>query len=382
VDHALDAASRLWLIFALLATIGCAYQLFAVACLGAFRRRLPPLPALSPLPSVSVLKPLCGAEPDLLENLASFVRQDYAGQFEVLFGVHDHADAAVNTVRRLMKMRPAVPCRLIINPALSGPNRKVSNLANLSADARGEVILAADSDMRVGPSYLSSVIASLCQEGVGLVSCLYRGVPAGGLWSRLAAMAIDYHFLPSVLAGLRLGLAQPCFGATIALRREVLSDIGGFAAFAKFLADDYALGRAVRGLGFRVAIPALILDHSCAEASFRDLFAHELRWARTIRSLDPWGYAGSAVMHPLAFALLSVLSAPGRAAVGLLLASLACRFALQLQVDRVLGRGTGGAWWGPVRDLLSFAVFIASFWPGPVRWRDQRYRMRRDGTLA
>src|SRR5262249_53037352 len=150
-----------------------------------------------------------GAEPRLLENLNSFVRQRYPGRLEILFGVHAADDPAADIVRRLLSAHPPGPHRLIINPALCGPNRKVANLANLAAPARGEVIVLADSDMKVEPDYLSGVIATLMRPGVGLVTCLYRGLPAAGLWSRLAALAIDHHFLPSVLVGLRLGWAKP-----------------------------------------------------------------------------------------------------------------------------------------------------------------------------
>jgi len=170
------------------------------------------------------------------------------------------------------------------------------------------------------------------------------------------------------------------------LRREMLVRIGGFEAFAAYLADDHAIGAAVRRLGYAVDVPKIVVDHSCSEASFAELIAHELRWARTVRRVAPWGFAGTAATHPLAFALLCLLWAPGAFSLVLLLAALACRFALQIQADRMLGRRVGqapwGAQWGPVRDLLSFAVFLASFWPGEVAWRGRRHRLRRDGTLA
>src|SRR5262249_29795598 len=146
------------------------------------------------------------------------------------------------------------------NPALHGPNRKVSNLVNLAKSARGDVIVLADSDTRVGPEYLSGVIETLQGPNVGLVTCLYRGAPVSGLWSRLSAMAIDQHFLPSVLVGLQLGLAKPCFGSTIALRRDTLDCIGGFEAFVGCLADDHAMGVAVRRLGYDVVMPPMVID--------------------------------------------------------------------------------------------------------------------------
>jgi ceramide glucosyltransferase len=137
----------------------------------------------------------------------------------------------------------------------------------------------------------------------------------------------------------------------------------------------------VRGLGYAVAMSDHIVDHTCSEANLRELFAHELRWARTLRGISPWGYAGMAFTHPLPFALIGVLCAPGVLAVAVLCAALSCRLALQRQANRVLGRSVLGTWWGPVRDVLSFAVYIASYWPGDVEWRGRRHHLRRGGTL-
>ena len=373
----------MWLICTALATIGCSYALIAATCLAAFAAAAAPRPAATrdrrDRASVSILKPLCGAEPMLKQNLRSFVEQEYTGDCEILFGIAEPGDAAASVARELI----AGPrrARLIVDAQRCGPNPKVCNLANLERRATGEIIVAADSDIGVPQGYLAAIVDALARPGVGLVTCLYRGLPAGGLWSRFAAAAIDHHFLPGVILGVRFHLAAPCFGSTVALRREVLRRIGGFRAIAHHLADDYALGAAVRGLGYAVAVSGIIVDHTCGEASLRELIAHELRWARTLRGVSPWGYAGMVITHPLPFALLGVLCAPGAFAACVLLAAFACRLALQLQADRVLGRSVLGAWWGPVRDLLSFAVFVASFWPGDVAWRGRRHHPRRGGML-
>lgn len=381
VEFSVRAMTLLWLICTAFSTMGCVYALFAAVCLRRLTTHAPSV-ARSPYPSVSILKPLYGAEPRLLENLSSFAQQNYGGSFEVLFGVQAPSDPAVNSVNELMERQLGAPLKLVVNSALHGPNRKVSNLINMARVACGDVIVLADSDIRVGREYLSNVIEALDRPGVGLVTCLYRGLSVAGPWSRLSAMAIDYHFMPSVLVGLRLSLAKPCFGSTIALRRHTLDRIGGFEAFADCLADDYAMGAAVRSLGYDLAIPPIVLDHTCFEASFSELLAHELRWARTIRRVDPLGFAGSAVTHPVPLALLVLLLVPDSIGVGLLVASLACRLLVQIQADRVLGSGARRFWWGPLRDILSFAVFLASFWPGGVSWRGHRYVVGRDGTLA
>jgi ceramide glucosyltransferase len=195
-------------------------------------------------------------------------------------------------------------------------------------------------------------------------------------------MAIDCHFLPSVLVGLRLGLARPCFGSTIALRRDVLAQIGGFQAFTEYLADDNAMGEAVRRAGLQVAIPPFLVAHVCVERSLADLLRHELRSARTIRAVAPWGFAGSVVTHPLALGLLgAALTAFNPIGLGVLAAVVLCRLVLQAQVDHTL-RASAGRWWlVPLGDLLSFAAFVASFFINKVSWRGHRYRVMPDGTL-
>jgi hopanoid biosynthesis associated glycosyl transferase protein HpnI len=181
---------------------------------------------------------------------------------------------------------------LIIDATLHGANRKVSNLINMTPPIRHDIVILADSDIRVAPDYLARVIAALQQPGVGAVTCLYHGVAVSGPWSRLGALFINAHFLPSVVLGLASGLAQPCFGSTIALKRSTLDAIGGFAAFADRLDDDYAIGAAVRERGNVVAIPPFTVAHLCNEASLTELWRHELRWARTIRNIAPLGHAG------------------------------------------------------------------------------------------
>lgn len=400
-----NLATSLWLFCTLLAAIGCLYALFAAWCAAALGRaaRGQPMGSTPPngWPSVSILKPLYGAETDLLAHLSSFCRQDYPGRFEVVLGVQRPDDPAVDVVEALVGRYPELDIRLVKSAALHGTNRKISNLININAAARHEVVVLADSDMRVGPDYLTQIVGALHQPGVGLVTCLYRGLPLAGLWSRLSAMAIDHHFLPSVLVGMRLGLAKPCFGSTIALRRETLDRIGGFQAFRDQLADDYAMGAAVRGLGLAVTVPPLVVAHACTEGSAAELYAHELRWQRTIRLVDPAGFLGAVVTHPvplsLAAAVLGVAAgAHPASSIGLILAALACRLLVQIQVDRSIDAASarGGAaelpartaWelvvLGPVRDCLSFAVYVASFLPGTLTWRGTRFDVHRDGTMA
>jgi ceramide glucosyltransferase len=359
---------------------GCAYALAAAVVTRRFAAKSDAVAAISP--GVTILKPLRGAEAGLYDNLASFCSQNYPGPVQILFGVQDPADAAIAAVNRLVADLPGRDLELVNHSHTFGPNPKVANLVGMQGRIRHDIVIIADSDIAVVRDYLSRTVAALCRPNVGLVTCLYRGSAQAGLWARLTSMAIDYHFLPDVLVGTRLGLARPCFGSTIALRRETLAAIGGFEAFLSYLADDYAMGEAVRAAGMRVAIPPFVVAHSCSEQSAGELLRHELRWARTVRAVSPLGYAGLVITHPLPFALLiGWLTGFGALALSAMAASIACRLVLQVQVDHTLRVSLNRWWLGPVRDLLSFVVYVAGFFVSVVTWRGDRYRLRADGTL-
>jgi ceramide glucosyltransferase len=366
-------------VFLLLAAAGCLYLVGATAAARAPRSA--PAPAASS-PAVTILKPLHGAERRLYENLSSFCEQDYPAPVEIVCGVQDPQDAAIGVVERLKAAFPDADLSLVVDETAHGANPKVANLINMARRARRDCIVLSDSDITVGPRYLAQVTQALAAPGVGAATCLYYGVAAAALWSRLSALAIDAHFLPNALVGLRTGLATPCFGSTIALTRQRLAEIGGFEAFADRLADDYAIGEAVRARGLRVATPAMLVAHSCSESSLPELWRHELRWARTIRSVDPWGYAGSLVTHPLAWAVIAVAAGAPALGAGVGALAIACRIVLLRAVRRNFGLAAPPYWLLPVRDLLSFAVFVWSFCGGRLAWRGRSYHMRADGRLA
>jgi ceramide glucosyltransferase len=364
-----------------LAAGGCVHALAAASRVRRFRTTIE-----APLvdhPGVTILKPLHGIEAGLYENLASFCAQDYAGPAQIIFGAHDRHDPAVAVVERLIADHPGGDLELCVTSVSRGPNPKIANLMGMEARIRHDVVVIADSDIGVPRDYLSRTVAALARPGVGLVTYLYHGEVRGGLWARLAAMQIDYHFLPNVLVGLAMGLARPCFGATIAMKRETLARIGGFDAFLAHLADDNAIGEAVRNAGLSVAIPPLVVRHTCAEHDAGELLRHELRWARTLRAASPWGYAGLVMTHPLPFAIFgALLSARPLPAALMIVAAITCRLVLQLQVDHTLGVRSKTGWLGPARDLLAFGVHFASFFVGVVSWRGHRYKVRADGTLV
>src|ERR1700693_4124084 len=285
------------------AVVGCAYALGAAVMVRRFG--VGSVLTASTFPGVTILKPLRGAEPRLYEKLASFCNQNYPGPVQMLFGVQEPTDAAIAVVKRLVADWPGRDLELVIHSNTGGPNPKVANLVGMQDRIRHDLVVLSDSDISVAPDYLARIVAALNLPDVGLVTCLYRGEPQASVWSRLDSMAIDYHFLPDVLVGLALGLARPCFGSTVALRRQTLYSIGGFEAFLDRLADDNAMGEAVRAAGMRVAIPHFVVVHASPVGSAGELWRHELRWARTVRAVSPLGYAGLCFTHPLPFALLA-----------------------------------------------------------------------------
>jgi ceramide glucosyltransferase len=361
--------------------IGAAYALFASRQVKRHLSSRKPRPASTHRPYVTILKPLHGAEPGLYANLESFCLQDYCGRIQIVCGVHDLGDQAVRVVRDLQRAYPALDISLIVDNRLHGENRKVCNLVNMQAAIRGEVVVVSDSDICVGRTYLEEVVAPLADPSVGFVTCLYTGAATGSLWSRLSAMGINYQFLPNVLAGLRLGMAHPCFGATVALRREVLNQVGGFAILADQLADDYDLGRAVRDAGYRGHVARSAVVHACDERGGAELWSHESRWSRTIRLIDPLGFGGSAVTYALPWAMIGCLLAFSPAAVIGLLAVAAARLHLAKVVDRATETRAAPLYLLPLRDLFSFAVFLSAFSGRSVSWRGRRYRVGSDGAL-
>lgn len=357
-----------------------AYLVGATIAGARFARRGIALPAV--LPPVSVLKPLHGAEPGLYDNLLSFVDQDYPTT-QIAFGVRSPADGALPAVRAVMRERPQSDIALVVDPRAAGSNLKVANLENLLPAARHDVLVLADSDMRVGRDYLAAVTAPLQDPGTGAVTCLYKGVSTGGLWSELGAMHINYGFLPSALVGAMLGAGSGCFGATIALRRGVLDRIGGFAPLRNELADDHRIGTAVRACGFAVVLSRYLVENRVSEPSLAALWRHELRWARTVRAMAPAGFAGSVLTHSTAIAAIAaVCSGMSTAGCTFLVLTCALRWAAAAALGGMLGLPAGKLWLLPVRDALSFAVFVGSFCGRSVAWRDQLFQVKPDGSMS
>ena len=341
-------------------------------------------------PPVTVFKPLHGDEPLLEPALTTLCLQDYPER-QLVFGVSDKADPATEVVRRLQERFPGVDMTLVADPTRHGTNPKIDNLINMMPAARHDVLVIADSDVHVRPDYLERLVAALEQPGVGLVTTLYVGLPLlpVTLPGRLGAMQITNSFLPGALLSRAIG-RQDCLGATMCLRRKELERIGGFHALANHLADDNVLGRRIAGLGLRIAVAKTVPLTTVPETAFRALFRHELRWARTIRALEPTGFAASILQYSLAWCLLTILLAGGALwSIALFMVVWMLRALAAFTVDRALA----SLWWReqrtsrerrddeaalafscpvwllPFRDIMSVAVMLASYGGRHVIWR-------------
>jgi ceramide glucosyltransferase len=361
-------------------TIGCLSLIVAAFIAPSFTERQ--APAERDWPAVTVLKPLHGDEPSLFENLATFCRQDYPGAVQIVFGVISPGDPAIAVVERLRAAFPGKALGLIVDPHLAGSNPKVANLVNMSGRIAHDVIVIADSDIRVEPGYLKRVVAALDRAGAGAVTCPYYGISTGNLWSQFSRLTIDGHFLPGVMIGAHFRLSRPCLGSTVALGRRSLAAIGGFQAFADTLADDYAMGEALALRGEPVSVLPLTVGHVCGQQSFGELWRHELRWALTIRTVDPVGYIGWTVTQPLPLAMLALCLGAVMAPLALALAAVACRAAFLMRIERAFGLPPHPYWLIPLRDLLSFATLVAGFVARDVSWRGQDFHLMPEGTLT
>ena len=342
----------------------------SLALLSSVRRAFVAAAALEP---VSVLKPLCGAEPRLYENLRSFCEQGHP-RYQLVFGVRDQHDPAIAVVRRLQAEFPALDIEMVIDPRAHGDNLKIANLLNMLPHAKYDRLVLADSDIAVPPDYLAQVVAPLADPTVGTVTCPYRGRALGGLWSRLGALFIDDWFTPSVQVSQLLGSSGFGFGSTIALRRTTLETIGGFEALRDTLADDFWLAELVRRAGLRTLLSEVTVVTDVTERSFGALWARELRWMRTSRSIEPLGFSFVFVTFTLPLLLLGV--ALGHNLVCLALAGVGATarlvlHCLQRRVRREPSSGRELLLLALPREILLMAQWVAALTGWQVRWRSQ-----------
>lgn len=365
--------------------IAAAYGMLAVIAVLAWRRRATPTGAQG-LPPVSLLKPLCGPEPGLYENLRTFCQQDYP-DYEIVFGVLDRRDPALAVVERLRAEFPSLPIEVVIDPQQHGSNYKTSNLINMVARARHDVLAMADSDAYVGPDYLRIVTAPLREESVGLVTCLYRAVPTRPVFSRLGAMYINEWYMPSVLIAWLFGYQGYVSGQTLCVRRGTLRAIGGLEAIANHLADDHQLGERVRALGLRIVLSPYMPSAEYHEPGFRSLARHEVRWMRTLYILRRRSFPLIFLSFSLPLATLGIVLATGAqvlagAAWTLFAVAVAARLALHFSHRRERGRAAFcDLWLVPARDLLLCWVWCMSLFTSHITWRGNRFNVDASGVM-
>jgi ceramide glucosyltransferase len=371
-----------WLTTAL-AVAGMGYFLAALIAAYIFLAQRVPHPE-NFAPGVSILKSLKGVDPGMLDAFRSHCKQNYAGDYELLFGVSSLDDPAAAAVEQLNREFPTCSIRLIECPERLGSNGKVSTLAQLVPQARHDYLLINDSDITVSSRYLERVMApfapsaSSVKRRVGLVTALYRGRAQGTIPSRLEAQGIATDFQPSVLmsrwleGGLRYGL-----GSTLAVSREALHAIGGLSVLVDHLADDYELGARVYKAGFAIALSSEAVETSVPPYRWRGFVDHQLRWFRTVRDARPGGYIGLVFTHGLTWALLNVL-ASGLSPVSLWI--LAMSFFLRLALAMTVGARVladhdllPNLWLLPLRDLVAMGLWIAGFAGNTIVWRGERF---------
>lgn len=374
--------SLLLVVLLLLACLYYLFSLYAAWRLSGWHPTQSPAPTAVP---VSIFKPLKGATPDLYTNLASFCRLDYP-VFQLLFGIQNPNDPAVAIVERLQRDFPACDISLVVGAESIGSNHKVSTLQHLSAQAKYDVFVISDADVRVAPEYLQQVTAPLVDTQIGVVTCLYRSATQRPFPALLESVLINTSFTPSVFVASQVEETTYAFGATMAVTRPCLEAIGGFAALADYLADDYYLGNFATQLGYRVQIIPYVVETYPDVTTLRGLLHHQLRWARTQRLCRPYGYMGTGVTYGTVWAVLGLCplwTTPLLSALSAI--TLSVRFISAALIGR---RFLGGRLslvsycLVPFSDLLSFGIWAMSLWGNTVRWREYTYRIQLDGTMT
>jgi ceramide glucosyltransferase len=345
------------------------------------RKAIGSVPDDARLPPVSVLKPVHGLEPRLKENIESFFLQDYP-RYEILFGADEADDAALVVVQEVRARYPHVPSRVLVHGKPPWPNPQTYSLHCLSQAAAHGILVASDSDVEVSPSYLREVVAPLLDPAVGMVTCLYRGKNVGDFWSGLSALCMSVEepagvLVANLLEGMKFGL-----GPTIAVRKDSLARIGGYAAFHDYSANDFILGNLIHKAGYRVVLSSHIIDHVVNQSTFRRMWQNQLRWAITARKCRPKGHIGMGLIFAMPFGILGLVAATflGRPGLGILLLGLAVlnRLIEAWAVGWLAVRDwqvRRGLFLYPVRDLLGFIVWCASFSGTRIAWRDSRYEL-------
>ena len=342
-------------------------------------------------PGLTLLKPLKGCDEATEECLRSWLRQDYPGDVEFLFGVATADDPVCAIVRKLIGEFPGRDARLVVCGPLSGTNLKVCKLAELERLARHDLIVVSDADVRVPPDFLANVVEPLENPAVGLVNCFYRLANPTTLAMRWEAMAANADFWSQVLQARSLKPLDFALGAVMTLRRQCLREIGGFEALVDVLADDYQLGNRIARRGFVIALCPVVVECWSGPMGWAAAWKHQLRWARTIRVCQPAPYFFSILSNPTLWPLAWAAACPSRLSFWFGAACLLARLAMASNLQRLLAAnpsgGEGkryrvGGWLAPIKDLLQVAIWLRAFMGNRIEWRGERMRLRPDGTLV
>lgn len=363
------------------------YLVFAIFSLELFNlKRKKPITKNDFQPAVTILKPVYGLDPEMAGNLRSFCQQNYS-EYQIIFGLQDKNDPAIPIVKKIITEFKNIDVSYVVDPKLHGANRKVSNLINMYSATKHDYVLIADSDMRVPDNYLASVMPGFSDETVGAVTCLYSGSARGKITSSLNAMFINEWFLPSVLISKILQPIKYCLGATMIVRRELLDEIGGFNVLSNHLADDYMLGKLVSDLGYKIHLSNFIVENIVEEASIKDLITHELRWARTLRRVEPLGYAFTFLTDTFVISCITTISIYLStsnllwALLPFILVSIA-RLALHLRTKKITrSKSAGFIWLIPLRDVLSFYIRVRSYMGNEIQWRNNSFQVDSAGLI-
>lgn len=331
---------------------------------------------------ISVLKPLAGLDEGLEQNLRSFFELDYP-EFELLFAVSSPDDPAIAVVEKSRQEHPHVAARLIVTGEPPYPNAKVYSLDRMLAEARNELLVMSDSDIRVKPDMLRVVAAEFQDQRLGVATCPYRAVPGQGIWSRLEALGMNTEFLAGVLVARLIEGMRFAVGPTIVARKAVLASIGGFDQVKDYLSsEDFMLGKLASEHGWRVILSSHVIEHRIGSQGFKANALHRLRWVRTTRRSRPSGYIGQLFTNPLPLALLLIAFKPGWWPV-LALTALFRALAAWAVAGWVLHDPlTARRWWlVPVQDVVSFCFWLAGFFGNTIEWRGRPYHLRADGRF-
>ena len=370
----------------LLAFGSAAYSLVAIIAADKFFRTARPAaasetPSAEFTPPVSILKPIRGLDRETYENYASFCRQDYP-EFEILFCVTDETDPAVPVIRQIISDFPGRSIRLLVGAEPLGASDKVNKLCRMAHDARHEIVIVTDSDVRVEAGFLRAVVAPFRDAKVGGVTCLYRGLTDGSFPANLEALGNSTDFAPGVLVAWMLGGGKLDFmlGAVMATTKTHLSEIGGFESLVDFFCDDYELGNRLAARGYRVELSRFPVDIVYPRERLGEAFRHQLRWNLSIRYSRPWGHFGLIFTQVFVWSLAALLlTSSWWGEVGFAVAY------VLLRREMALSAGARGMkdklvrnkmWMLATRDLFAFVVWAASFFPQRIHWRGRKFRVR------